>query len=73
MCLQSGSPLADWAAIYDIWRVQNTSRIFGEKIGCNIDTSYKLLNCLNMGRSAIEIGNVEFKVSQRAAGNSLKG
>ena len=58
---QSGSPLADWAAIYDIWRVQNTSRIFGEKIGCNIDTSYKLLNCLK-GRSDVEIGNVEFKV-----------
>ncbi|KAF0313426.1 Neuroligin-3 [Amphibalanus amphitrite] len=58
---ESGSPLADWAAIYDIWRVQNTSRIFGEKIGCNIDTSYKLMNCLNKARNAIEIGNVEFK------------
>ncbi|XP_037079345.1 neuroligin-3-like [Pollicipes pollicipes] len=58
---ESGSALAEWAAIYDEYRVQNTSRIFGDKIGCISDSSYKLLNCLNKGRSAIEIGNVEFK------------
>ncbi|KAF2360655.1 Carboxylesterase type B [Trinorchestia longiramus] len=43
----SGSPLADWAAIDDIYRVQNTSRVYGLEVGCTVESSYKLLQCLN--------------------------
>ncbi|XP_037073982.1 neuroligin-like protein glit-1, partial [Pollicipes pollicipes] len=57
---QSGSPLADWAAISDLEWARNTSRVFGERIGCLADTSAKLVNCLSRGRSALEIGDVEF-------------
>ncbi|XP_076029302.1 cholinesterase-like isoform X2 [Oratosquilla oratoria] len=43
---ESGSPLADWAALDDPFRVQNTSRVYGLEVGCGVETSYKLLNCL---------------------------
>ncbi|XP_071543797.1 cholinesterase isoform X2 [Panulirus ornatus] len=44
---QSGSPLADWAALNDVYRVQNTSRVYGLQVGCTVESSYKLLQCLN--------------------------
>nr|XP_045612917.1 neuroligin-like protein glit-1 isoform X1 [Procambarus clarkii] len=44
---QSGSPLADWAALDDVYRVQNTSRVYGLGVGCTVESSYKLLQCLN--------------------------
>ncbi|CAH0562499.1 unnamed protein product [Brassicogethes aeneus] len=56
---QSGSAVADWAMIFDKYRAQNTSRVFGKQMGCSIDSSWKLVNCLK-GRSAYEIGNAEF-------------
>lgn len=60
-CLtQSGSGVADWAMIHDRYRAQNTSRVFGKQIGCSIDSSWKLVNCLKNSRSAFEIGNAEF-------------
>lgn len=43
----SGSPLAEWAALDDVYRVQNTSRVYGQEVGCTVESSYKLLQCLN--------------------------
>ncbi|XP_056646236.1 neuroligin-like protein glit-1 isoform X1 [Diorhabda sublineata] len=57
---QSGSAVADWAMIFDKYRAQNTSRVFGRQIGCSIESSWKLVNCLKNSRSAYEIGNAEF-------------
>jgi neuroligin len=54
--------LADWAAIQDLFRVQNTSRVYGERMGCVVDKSYKLIECLR-SRSFEEMGNVRFAVS----------
>lgn len=59
---QSGSALADWALIQNWERVQNTSRVFGRHLGCSVDSSWKLVNCLTQGRSFFEIGNAEFRV-----------
>ncbi|XP_017782173.1 PREDICTED: neuroligin-4, Y-linked isoform X2 [Nicrophorus vespilloides] len=56
---QSGSAVADWAMIMDQYRAQNTSRVFGQLVGCSIDSSWKLVNCLK-SRSANELGNAEF-------------
>nr|XP_034834776.1 liver carboxylesterase 4 [Maniola hyperantus] len=58
---QSGSALADWALIEDKYRVQNTSLVFGRLLGCPIDSSWKLVNCLRQGRSFYELGNAEFQ------------
>nr|XP_023029317.1 cholinesterase [Leptinotarsa decemlineata] len=57
---QSGSAVADWAMIFDRYRAQNTSRVFGRQIGCSIESSWKLVNCLKNSRSALEIGNAIF-------------
>ncbi|XP_060666531.1 acetylcholinesterase [Drosophila nasuta] len=57
---QSGSALADWALIQDKYRAQNTSRVLGQLLGCSIDSSWKLVNCLRTGRSFYELGNAEF-------------
>lgn len=46
--------------IFDRYRAQNTSRVFGRQIGCSIESSWKLVNCLKNSRSAFEIGNAEF-------------
>lgn len=62
LCFQSGSPLADWAAIHDLLRMQNTSRVYGDRLGCVVDKSYKLIECLR-SRSFEELGNVRFNVS----------
>ena len=58
---QSGSALADWALIVDKYRAQNTSRVFAEMLGCSIESSWKLVQCLKDGRSFNELGNAEFK------------
>ncbi|XP_038110075.1 cholinesterase isoform X1 [Culex quinquefasciatus] len=57
---QSGSAVADWALIVDKYRAQNTSRVFGQMVGCSIETSWKLVNCMRQGRSFYELGNAEF-------------
>ena len=57
---QSGSALADWALIIDPYRAQNTSRVFGMMLGCSIENSWKLVDCLYRGRSHSELGNAEF-------------
>nr|AAO47870.1 RE37203p [Drosophila melanogaster] len=57
---QSGSALADWALIQDKYRAQNTSRVLGQLLGCSIESSWKLVNCLRTGRSFYELGNAEF-------------
>ncbi|XP_068200877.1 cholinesterase isoform X1 [Palaemon carinicauda] len=56
----SGSPLADWAAIDDVYRVQNTSRVYGLEVGCTVESSYKLLQCLNR-RSYEELASAPIK------------
>ena len=56
----SGSPLADWAAINDKFRAMNTSLVYGERIGCTIDSSWKLVDCIRRGRSFSELTNIEF-------------
>jgi len=58
---QSGSALADWAVIIDKYRVQNTSRVYAEMLGCSIESSWKLVQCLKDGRSFLELGNSELK------------
>ena len=57
----SGSPLADWAAFNDKFRAMNTSLVFGERVGCTIDNSWKLVDCVRRGRSFAELTNIEFK------------
>ena len=54
--------MADWAALWEIERAKNTSRVYGERIGCNTDNSYKLVECLIKGRSYGEIANQEIEV-----------
>lgn len=56
---QSGSVLADWAFIQDKYRAQNTSRVLAQRLGCSIESSWKLVNCLRIGRSFYELGNVD--------------
>lgn len=58
---QSGSALADWAFTVDKYRAQNTSRVYAQHIGCSIETSWKLVNCLKQGRSYIDLGNSKFQ------------
>ncbi|XP_018303995.1 neuroligin-4, Y-linked isoform X1 [Mycetomoellerius zeteki] len=58
---QSGSALADWAVIVDKYRAQNTSRVYAEMLGCSIESSWKLVQCLKDGRSFLELGNSELK------------
>ena len=57
----SGSPLADWAVYNDKFRAMNTSLVYGERIGCTIDHSFKLVDCIKRGRSFHELTNIEFK------------
>ncbi|XP_011300993.1 neuroligin-2 isoform X1 [Fopius arisanus] len=54
---QSGSALADWALIVDKYRAQNTSRVYAEKMGCSIESSYTIVQCLTWGRSSYDLGN----------------
>ncbi|XP_014246706.1 neuroligin-4, X-linked [Cimex lectularius] len=54
---QSGSALAEWALIQDKYKAQNTSRVFGQHLGCSIDSSYKLVDCLRRHRNFHELGN----------------
>ncbi|CAG0888223.1 unnamed protein product [Darwinula stevensoni] len=58
---QSGSMMADWGALWEVERAKNTSRVYGERIGCNTDNSYKLVECLIKGRSYGEIANQEIE------------
>lgn len=62
--VQSGSALADWALIIDKYRAQNTSRVYAQHLGCNIESSYKLVDCLRRGRNFYELGNTEFEVNR---------
>lgn len=57
--------MADWALIQDRWRAENTSKVFAKSLGCNIETSWKVVDCLKRGRSHLELGNVNFKVSDQ--------
>ena len=59
---QSGSPLAEWAVLDDVYRVQNTSRVYGLEVGCTVENSYKLLQCLNR-RSYEELSTAPITVS----------
>lgn len=58
---QSGSALADWAVIMDKYRAQNTSRVYAKMLGCSIESSWKLVQCLKDGRSSFELGNSELR------------
>lgn len=58
---QSGSATADWGLVVDKWRAMNTSRVFGQLLGCSIESSWRLVNCLRQGRSFQELGNAEFE------------
>ena len=57
----SGSPLADWAVFNDKFRAMNVSRVYGERIGCTIDSSWELVDCIKKGRTFQELSNIEFK------------
>lgn len=41
--------------------MQNTSRVYGERLGCIVDKSHKLMECLR-SRSFEELGNVRLNV-----------
>ncbi|XP_026669424.1 cholinesterase isoform X2 [Ceratina calcarata] len=58
---QSGSALADWAVIIDKYRAQNTSRVYASMLGCSVESSWKLVQCLKDGRSFLDHGNSELK------------
>ncbi|XP_043284209.1 cholinesterase isoform X2 [Venturia canescens] len=58
---QSGSALADWALIVDKYRAQNTSRVYAETMGCSIESSFRLVQCLRDSRSFFDLGNSELK------------
>ena len=51
----------DWAAINDKFRAMNNSMVYGERIGCTIESSWKLVDCVRKGRSFGELANIEFK------------
>ncbi|XP_050526196.1 neuroligin-like protein glit-1 [Daktulosphaira vitifoliae] len=57
---QSGSALADWALIKDRWRAMNTTKVYALHIGCGIDSTWKIVDCLKRGRSFLELG-ADFK------------
>ncbi|XP_046672801.1 neuroligin-2 isoform X2 [Homalodisca vitripennis] len=57
---QSGSATADWALSVDRYRAQNTSRVYALRLGCGIESSYKMVDCLRH-RSFYELGNAEFE------------
>ena len=59
-----GAPTADWAAIVDKYRLQNTTELFSLKLGCwqqYEQTSWKLIQCLR-SRSWQELANLELEV-----------
>ncbi|XP_014480314.1 PREDICTED: acetylcholinesterase isoform X2 [Dinoponera quadriceps] len=58
---QSGSAVADWAVIMDKYRAQNTSRVYAKMLGCSIESSWKLVQCLKDGRSSFELSNYQLK------------
>ena len=35
--------------------------VYGERIGCTIESSWKLVDCVRKGRSFGELANIEFK------------
>uniref|UniRef100_A0A1B0EU02 Carboxylesterase type B domain-containing protein n=1 Tax=Lutzomyia longipalpis TaxID=7200 RepID=A0A1B0EU02_LUTLO len=51
---------AEWALTVDKYRAQNTSIVYGKLLGCYIESSYRLVECLRLGRSFYEIANAEF-------------
>lgn len=57
----SGSPMADWAVFNDKFRAMNVSRVYGERVGCTIDSSWELVDCIKKGRQFHELTNLEFK------------
>ena len=36
-------------------------QVFGERVGCTIDSSWQLVDCVRRGRSFHELTNIEFK------------
>ena len=40
------------ASIDDKFRAMNTSLVFGERVGCTIENSWKLVGCVRRGREA---------------------
>jgi len=62
-----GAPTADWAAINDIYRLQNTTQLYSLKLGCWNEwdtTSWSMVQCLRT-RSWQELANLELDVSER--------
>ncbi|GAB6023162.1 hypothetical protein CHUAL_007244 [Chamberlinius hualienensis] len=57
---QGGSPLADWACINNLDRARNTSRLFGERVGCDPAYSQRFVDCLRT-RTARELTEINFK------------
>ncbi len=57
----SGSPLADWAVLTRNDRMLNNSYVYGERIGCNIDYPWKVVDCVRRGRSFAELTNIDFR------------
>lgn len=58
---QSGSALSDWAVIMDKYRAQNTSRVFAQHVGCGIESSWKLVQCLKDSRGFLDFGKANMK------------
>jgi len=59
-----GAPTADWAAIFDRYRLQNTTQLYSFKLGCWQEydtTSWKMVQCLR-SRSWQELANLELDV-----------
>ena len=60
-----GAATADWAAINDRYRLQNTTQLYSLKLGCWNEwdtTSWSMVQCLRT-RSWQELANLELDVS----------
>jgi hypothetical protein len=69
----SGSPLADWAVFNDKFRAMNTSLVFGERIGCTIESSWKLVDCVKRGRYIGGPTNIESNKETEALHSGGRG
>lgn len=55
-----GAAVADWAAITDLERARNTSRVFAQRVGCDSSDTHRLVDCLRT-RTAQELCELDFK------------
>ncbi|KAG1665144.1 Neuroligin-4, X-linked [Nymphon striatum] len=58
---QSGSMLAEWAVTLDPEFSRNTTKLYGEKVGCSSSSSFGIVTCLK-NRKPAELANAIFQI-----------